>query len=408
MPTVRPPSTPTAIPPTQTLVPTATPDPRGTLREQRLLATFQPSQIIQTNARFYPQGTALPPKFAVDQYAIRYQSTDATGAPIDILAQLFLPKVDDATAAPVLVYGAGTTGLGDQCAPSREQPTVRNWGDYLAHMLSYASQGYIAILPDYAGFHDETQLQRYFIAESEGRVLLDAARAIYRFFDGDASPVTPEPGVFFAGYSQGGHAAFAAGDAAPHYAPDVPIKGVIGHGPATDVRALLKDGPYFAPYVLQSFADFYGTEAVDVTRIFQPRWLPTLAADVMSRCVDALASYYGSDARQLYQPDFLNALYNARLEESFPALKDVLDRNSAGLVPSGVPALVLHGLADPFISTRAQDAFIAKLCAADGQVTYLTYPNVHHFQVRQVSFKDTLAWMDAIRSGGSPRSTCTA
>ena len=401
MPTVPPPPSPTP-PPT----PTPTPDPRGAVLERRLLGTVSQDQITRTTARLYPAGTALPPRHPVDRYLIRFLSSDEGDAPLEIVAQLFLPRAEGAAALPVFVYGAGTTGLGDHCAPSREQPAVRNWGDYEAHMLSYATQGYIAVLPDYAGFNDERRLQRYFVADLEGRVLLDAARAVYRFFEGQPLPVTPEAAVFFGGYSQGGHAAFAVRDTAPRYAPDVPIKGAIGHGATTDVTALLRDSPYFAPYLLYAYADFYGRDRVDPARLLHPRWLPTLAADVTTRCIDAMPGYYGNDPRQLYHPTFFDALYGNRLGEAFPALKEVLDPNSTGLAPSRVPVLVLQGTADPIVPPRTQQAFVEKLCAAGGRVTYLTYPNVHHFHTRQVGFKDTLAWMETILAGGAPRSVC--
>ncbi|MGH2354162.1 MAG: lipase family protein, partial [Chloroflexota bacterium] len=71
-----------------------------------------------------------------------------------------------------------------------------------------------------------------------------------------------------------------------------------------------------------------------------------------------------------------------------------------------VPALILQGTADPIVPVRTQAAFVAAMCAAGGRVTYITYPNVHHFQTRQVGFKDTLAWMETVRTGGAPHSVC--
>jgi len=41
-------------------------------------------------------------------------------------------------------------------------------------------------------------------------------------------------------------------------------------------------------------------------------------------------------------------------------------------------------------------------------VTYISYPGVHHFQARQVGFKNTLAWMQTVMAGGAPRSACSA
>jgi S-formylglutathione hydrolase FrmB len=49
---------------------------------------------------------------------------------------------------------------------------------------------------------------------------------------------------------------------------------------------------------------------------------------------------------------------------------------------------------------------VAKLCAAGGRVVYRNYPGVHHFQTRQVGFKDTLSWMQALQAGNPPPSNC--
>jgi acetyl esterase/lipase len=184
------------------------------------------------------------------------------------------------------------------------------------------------------------------------------------------------------------------------------MRGAIGYGATTNVTTLLREGPYFAPYLLYAYADYYGPDRVDLRRLFLPGWLATMPADVTTRCIDAMPGYYGNDARRLYQPEFLNALFGDRLGEGFPALKEVLDRNSTGLVPSAVPALLLQGTGDPIVSASAQEAFVRRLCAAGGSVTYLSYPGVHHFQTRQVSYRNTLDWMGTILAGGTPRSAC--
>lgn len=391
-------ATPTAVP-SPTPLPTPTPDPRGTILDRRPVGSSTRDQIAQANARLSPAVGAVPARYAVDRHQIRFFTTDESGATLEILAQLFVPRVDTPTAMPVYVFGAGTTGPGDQCAPSREQP-ARNWGEYQAHMLSYATQGYIGILPDYPGYNDEARLHHYFVAAPEARTLLDAARAVYRYFEGQPSPLTPDSAVFIGGYSQGGHATFAARDIAAQYAPELSIKGAIGYAPTTDVTAMIRENPHFAPYLLYAYADLYGPEAVDTSRLLLPRWQSTLAQDVTSKCVDAVPTYYGSNARQVYQPAFFDALYGDRLGAAFPRLKEALDRNNTGLVASRVPALILQGTADPIVTPKTQEVFIGRLCAAGGRVTYRVYPNVHHFQTRQVSYRDTLAWMASIRDGG--------
>jgi ribosomal protein S18 acetylase RimI-like enzyme len=407
-------ATATAVPPTPAPpTPTPTPDPRGSILERRQLAAFSAAQVNQIAPRSYAPGTAPAARYAVEQHLLRFVSTDEkTGDPLEISAHLYVPRLDAPAELPVFVYGAGTTGLDDQCAPTREQPAVRNWGDYQVHMLLYAAQGYISILPDYAGFNDPARLNRYFVAESESRVMLDAARAVFKLYETQpfagtpAAPATPQQAVFFAGYSVGGHAAFGVRDIVSRYAPGMPIKGVIGHGASNDVTALFRDSPYFAPYVLQSFADYYGAGVVEPGRVLQTRWANTLAQDVVARCIDAMPGYYGTNPSVVYQPAFQDALYNNRLEQGYPALKEVLDRNLTGLASSSIPALVVQGGGDPIVTARSQDAFVSRLCAAGGRVTYITYPGVHHFQTRQVGFRDTHSWMQTISGGGAPRTTC--
>ncbi|MEZ4725704.1 MAG: hypothetical protein R3E79_01060 [Caldilineaceae bacterium] len=42
-------------------------------------------------------------------------------------------------------------------------------------MLSYASQGYIAVLPLWQGYDNENGTHPYFVARLEGYLMLDAA-----------------------------------------------------------------------------------------------------------------------------------------------------------------------------------------------------------------------------------------
>lgn len=70
-------------------------------------------------------------------------------------------------------------------------------------MLAYAGLGYIVIFPDYLGFNDSDRPQRYFSKLAEGHVMLDAVRAVFRFFESPGHAVRPSPAVFLTGYSQG-------------------------------------------------------------------------------------------------------------------------------------------------------------------------------------------------------------
>ena len=381
-------------------------DKRGSLVEFEYLDTFTKNQISRSNANFYSRAAVPQAQYSVDRYSISFNSTEDDGEPLIIKSQLFVPKMQEGTEAPLYVFGQGTTGLGDRCAPSREVPEVSNWGNYRAHMLSYASKGYIVTFPDYEGFNDRTRLHHYFNAELEGKVLLDSARATFNFFEEEDFPVSPAQSIFFAGYSQGGHAAFAVKDLASQYAPELPIKGVIGYGATTNVTAMIKENPTFAPYLFYSYSDHYGEEIVDPAELLLPELLPTLRGNTITICVGDIYKRYGYDAKRIYSPSFYDALYNDRLDDEFPTLKKVLDENNSGYLSSDIPSLILQGSTDPIVTLKSQKEFINQMCSSGNNLTYLEYAGVHHYQTRQVSFQDTLDWMENIVNGQTPKSDC--
>lgn len=309
----------------------------------------------------------------------------------------------------MLLYGAGTTGLSDMCAPLNEFSSGKNWGAYHSYMLEYTAQGLIGILPNYQGFDDADLNHPYFVSEFQARALLDAARAAYHFFDGTPQiSARPMEAVFMAGYSSGGHAVFAAKDFAASYAPELPFKGVIGHGPTTNAETLFKESPVFSPYIVQAYRDFYGPEVIDPADVFLDRWLTRFEADVMARCVDDLFSYYSSNARQMYRPEFREVLYTDRLQAVFPAFEAVIEDNAAGLSPDGVdiPVLILQGTADQIVTPPSQKQFAVDLCRLDNRVTYMSYPAVDHPNIRRVSFRDTINWIESVAAGNLPESSC--
>jgi len=84
----------------------------------------------------------------VDTYRLTFWSRDFDGSPAPITALLYLPRLAQSAELPVLVFGSGTTGIGDACAPSLEVAEGRHFGDYKENMLAYAGMGIITIFPD--------------------------------------------------------------------------------------------------------------------------------------------------------------------------------------------------------------------------------------------------------------------
>jgi hypothetical protein len=88
--------------------------------------------------------------------------------------------------------------------------------------------------------------------------MLDAARAMAELYARAVGIGALRGDVFVGGYSQGGHAAFAAADRHAAYAPDVPLRGAIGYAATTDVTELLATAAYYAPFVLLAYRSTYG------------------------------------------------------------------------------------------------------------------------------------------------------
>lgn len=384
-------------------------DGRGSLLSKELKSAVSVEEVGSVIEKFYVTGTTLPPKHAVDWYSVQFQTTDKDEKPLKLRAQVFVPKVGNARDLPVYVFGPGTTGLNDGCAPSNEQPSVRDWGDFQSFMLSYATQGYVAVMPDYEGFNDGPRLHHYYVGEQQARVMLDAARAALRFFDEGGQPgqtaqtaqAKPrENPVIFAGYSHGGYVSLAVKDLAQKYAPEVKIKGVIGYGPRSDPATLFKDMPSLGPLVLYSYASYYGQDKVPFDKLIQQRWLPTLERDVTTKCIDEIPTYYGDNPQALYTPEFLAALDNRDLlAQQFPTLRKLFDQNKHGLGGKEIPVLVLHASNDTVVSPPTLRRYMQELCAAGGKGRYVAYPDIPHTLIRQTGYQDAIRWMGEVAKG---------
>jgi hypothetical protein len=354
----------------------------------------------------------VPALYDVDVYRIWFRTRDENDQVIAIQADLRFPRVAEPTEFPIFVYGAGTTGIASECAPLNEQFAGRNWGTYRTYMLSYTSQGYITILANWQGYDDRDRTHPYFVSELEGRVMLDAARAVYSFFEAppnDDILARPSQAVFLGGYSQGGHGAYAAGRIASSYAPEIEIKGLIGHAMSPDVEGLMYDSPRYSPYIVYAYRDFYGEDVINPADVFLPKWVATFTEDVTSMCIDDVFDHYANDGARLYTPEFRDALYNDRLSEAFPEFKAKLDLNDSNnkSYPS-VPMLLQHGAADPIVKVHTIEAFVSDLCRQGHNVTYRLYPGLDHFQTRQGCFDETIQWMQQVLDGDVPPSNCSS
>lgn len=379
--------------------------PAGRLVEATFVERWSPAEVQrQAGVAFGAYGPPLVEN-AVDLWLLRFTTTRFDGEVAVVAARAFTPVDPPRGAAPLLVYGSGTTGVADVCAPSREYERATPLGYYRELLAPYAGRGLATVFPDYLGFEDPERPQAYFHAASEAHVLLDAARALTELYArvGELGALRPE--TFFGGYSQGGHAAFAVADRHRDYAPDVAVTGVMGFAATTDVQALLATAAYYAPFVLLAYRSVYG-DAIDPAQVLDARFLPTLEADAGAFCVDRAQQVYPYDGAGTFTPAFHRALQAGDPGAVAPAFARALAENETGLSGHGLPALVVQGGQDVIVRDRTQERFVDALCAAGSAVTYVNVATARHRDTRPAGFEPSLTWMWALADGAPAPSTC--
>jgi hypothetical protein len=379
--------------------------PAGRLVEAVFVERWTPQQVQErAGVAFGGYGAPLVEN-AVDLWLLRFTTTRFDGEVAVVRARAFTPVDPPRGAAPLLVYGSGTTGVADACAPSREYERATPLGYYRELLAPYAGRGFATVFPDYLGFEDPDRPQAYFHADSEAHVLLDAARAMTELYARVGGLGALRTETFFGGYSQGGHAAFAVADQHRTYAPDVRVTGVMGFAATTDVAALLATAAYYAPFVLLAYRSIYG-DAIDAAQVLAPRFVPTLEQDAGAFCVDRAKQVYPYDGAGTYTADFHRALQAGDPGAVAPEFARALAANATGLSGHGLPALVVQGGQDVIVLDRTQERFVDALCAAGSPVTYLNVPTARHRDTRPAGFTASVEWMWALANGAPAPSTC--
>ena len=372
--------------------------PAGHVYEITFDRTYTPAEIDEYAVQLFEDIGKKPSRFIVDVYMIRFTSRYIDGTDAPITAQLFVPRYAERTVRPVYIFAAGTTGLVDACRTSREHIAGINWGLYRIHVLAHAGQGNIGLFPDYTGLGDPNRLQPYYFSRVEGMMLLDAIRAVDSFFAQRDAVVQPHPAAFLAGYSQGGHAVFAAADYRGTYAPELRIGGIIGYGPARGIEDLFREWTIAAPLITYTYSKLYGRERFNPAVILKDEWLKTLEADVTRMCIGALQSYYPWTTGELYRPGFNTALLNGTLADVYPSIARIMEKNSTGLTRHRVPVIILQGTNDVVAHPRTMNDFVTELREMGSDVLYLVYDGARH-DTRQISFDRVVGWMDQMTFG---------
>lgn len=359
------------------------------------------SQIEAAQVSF--TGATLSGKLSeVNVYKLKYKikGKDLSWQPVT--ANVYVPTAEG--KYPLFVFGSGTTGMADRCAPSLENMAVENLGNYDNHMIAQAAEGYVSVFPDYEGFHSPAA-QSYFIVESEAKVLIGAVKAIMSLQESSPELKNVDMNkVFLSGYSQGGHAALSASKEWQALPSTIKIQGIVQYAGAADVEALFLESPWLASYLVDSYTQYYG-EQLEPQLVLQDRWLIPLAKN-NQMCVNQAYKFYPHDPATLYNPAFLDAVQTQTWPVNLTAWQKRIQQNVPLTNLPDVPYLSVQGATDPIVTAKAQRKNVEKLCQQGKNVQYRELAGVNHFQVRQRSFVESNAWMKSVLAGEPQKSDC--
>jgi pimeloyl-ACP methyl ester carboxylesterase len=301
---------------------------------------------------------------------------------------------------PVLTWAHGTTGFAGICAPSlfTSQGGV---GPYLLPGLAdYLRAGFVVTATDYEGL-GTPGLHPYLLGASEGRGVLDAARAA-RQLPGVHTANT----VMIYGHSQGGHAALFAGEMAPTYAPDLHLAGVVAAAPATGLSTIVA---VVATSVGQGILEF--TIPVAYTWAKTYRDLPL--SDLFTASGEQIAASVvpkgclGNTESAIASQHLTPAAIFVPGAATNPVVVAHAKLNDPGTVKTPVPMLVVQGTKDTTVPPPLTDAYLAQMaCPIGDTVDYLHVTGATHETVVFVSVPTITRWMTDRLQGVSAPSTC--
>ncbi|MGX1774165.1 lipase family protein [Nocardia brasiliensis] len=341
----------------------------------------------------YLLGVPWPP---VHTEQILYRSTDSHDRPITTATTVLIPGIPwlGPTPRPVISYQEAIDGLDPACNPSHTLRAGTMKETQL--LLQFLAEGMAVSVPDFNGKTSTT------LAPSEGRMVLDGARAVRRAGLGLAdAPV----GLW--GYSGGGSATAWAAELHRSYAPELPVKGSAQGGVPGDKHAMTQFA-MDAGTGIAGQSDFVGwIWIIGLSREF-PDELPlekfltpdgmTIADDISHRCL------YTAAATGAWRP-LKNYLKDPQAFLD-PGVQSVLHRDSLGYGDTpDVPIAMWHSTTDPIIPIPSIEPVVQHYCAAGANLRFFRVPASEHISAELIGYEPSLLWLTAVVAGADPGPT---
>ncbi|MDP9006402.1 MAG: lipase family protein [Actinomycetota bacterium] len=319
---------------------------------------------------------------------VLYLSEGIKEEPVVVSGVVFAPggPVPD-EPRPVVSWAHGSVGVADVCAPSRTGVQVPD----LAELLD---AGYVVAATDYEGL-GTPGAHPYLVGVSEGRGVLDAARAASLIEGAGAGSR-----VVALGHSQGGQGVLFAGQLASDYAPELDLVGVVASAPAAELSTLLRSAvPISLGYGLVSSGIYAYSQAYDelvLADVLTPAAIDRLGA-VEEVCLSELTSLFARDSP--------SSLLVANPLDVGPWAQRV-EQNEPGSAAIAAPVLVVQGGNDFIVFASSTDTAVERLCQGGNVVDYRRYPGIDHAEILGEAGPEILSWLADRFAGRDASSTC--
>ena len=300
---------------------------------------------------------------------ILYRSLDTDDRPVTVSGIVLTPLVPAPGPTRVVGFAAGTQGLADRCAPSRQ---LQAGTEYEAPAIgALLTSGYTVAVTDYEGLGTPGE-HTYVNRAAQAHALLDVARAAQR-----AGVGVPEdaPTALY-GYSQGGGASAAAVELAPDYAPELDVVGAYAGAPPADLAATgraLEGGAAVAllGYAVSGFDAAYPD--LGVPDMLNDRGRQVIA-ELREQCTqDSVLRYPGLRSEQLSADGRpLSAFLD---EEPFASR---VDEQLIGRRTPEAPVLIVHSVADDIVPFDQGRELAERWCARGADVEFRPSPVPGH------------------------------
>jgi len=316
----------------------------------------------------------------VEASAVRYLSTGVDGELVEVTGMVLVPEglpEGGPSAADVISWGHGTTGVADECAPSADPAMIPG------SLIMLAQAGYVVALTDYEGLGTDGT-HPYLVGESEARSAIDIVRAVRQldYGVGDRYAV--------AGLSQGGHAALWAGELTVDYAPELELVGVVAAAPASGLGNLMQTVgtpaqgfavmaavAFDARYDDVALADYFNPAAIEIMEVVNTGCNTAVFAAFLTQSFDDMVEPSGWDGNQPIGP-----------------LAERLAENDPGQADIDAPVLLVQGDVDAIVDRTLVEAVQESYCEGATNAEYRLYPGGGHGDTIITAMDEVLAWLD--------------